>query len=97
MAVLEGAAQTVEAVYADDFTYFAAEGEGDLLTVEQAVSPQVSAPVTKGQILGKATVSFNGEVLGEVNLAAGQDVAQVIVKTFPKSLKKLFGVLLHLM
>lgn len=41
----------------------------------------IKAPIKTGDVLGKAVYKCNGEVIGEVNLVAGNDVKRSIVKT----------------
>ena len=53
--------------------------EADESTIEikkEFLAESFDAPIKKGDVLGKATFSYAGEVIGTVNLVAGEDVEQ---------------------
>lgn len=73
-AVTDGKEKEVPAVYSGDLGVLVPAG-GEV-EVEQRVSlpPSVSAPVTKGQVLGSVSYYANDRFAGRVNLLAGQNV-----------------------
>ncbi|HCC35610.1 MAG TPA: hypothetical protein DEQ02_08260 [Ruminococcaceae bacterium] len=50
-----------------------------VITNIRLFSDEIDAPVVKGAVLGTADIVYAGEVLGQVNLVAGQDVERSIV------------------
>lgn len=53
----------------------------------------ISAPIKKGQVLGKAKCVINGETVAETNLVAAEDVERIGLGAL---LKKMFGMLLRI-
>lgn len=49
------------------------------------ISESVEAPVTKGQVLGQVTLSYNGVVYGTVDLLADEDVSESRLLVFQKN------------
>lgn len=51
-------------------------GSREQLQAVAEVNPEVSAPLAAGQELGRLTISYEGEVLAELPLVAGQEVEE---------------------
>ncbi|GAC1628804.1 MAG: D-alanyl-D-alanine carboxypeptidase family protein [Nevskia sp.] len=49
-------------------------GSKELLTVQQQIESKAIAPITAGQVLGKATITLDGKTLKTVDLVALKDV-----------------------
>lgn len=83
--VARGMEPQVEPVLGEMPTLFLKAGEAG--EVETAVTyEELTAPVTRGDVIGQVTCTVDGSVMAQVDITAGEDVAQM---TF-------FGVLSHL-
>lgn len=83
--VARGMEPQVEPVLGEMPTLLLKAGEAG--EVETAVTyEELTAPVTRGDVIGQVTCTVDGSVMAQVDITAGEDVAQV---TF-------FGVLSHL-
>lgn len=83
--VARGMEPQVESVLGEMPTLLLKAGEAG--EVETAVTyEELTAPVTRGDVIGQVTCTVDGSVMAQVDITAGEDVAQV---TF-------FGVLSHL-
>jgi len=69
------------------------KGQKENLTQEITLIPDIEAPVEAGQVVGKAQVLVNGELMGEYSLVASEDVARM---TFPKAFNKLVRAMLKM-
>lgn len=87
LAVKKGVADKVDVAYESSFQYVDTKGS-DLKTVKKEISlpKTVEAPVKKGSIVGKATYSLDGKVIGEVNIICKKSVKKA---GFPDYFKKL--------
>lgn len=72
--------EMVSLVTQEPFFYTLSKGEPDTLTEKVVVNTDLTAPIKKGQVLGKLLFLLKGEEIGFVNLVAGNDVA---VKSLP--------------
>lgn len=71
-------AQSIECLIPSDIT---------LADIERTItffSESVEAPVTKGQVLGQVTLSYNGVVYGTVDLLADEDVSESRLMVFQR-------------
>lgn len=67
------------------------EADASTITIEPHLkSKSVKAPVKKGDILGTADVIYAEEVIGTVNLVAGQSVKKSTILTVLDALKRFF-------
>ena len=60
------------------------------ITVKASCQPKIDAPVTKGTILGTATVTYNGEELTRVNLVAEKDIEKSDTSYFMTKSQNIF-------
>jgi len=74
LVVWKGRTNTLDAVPAGTGALTLLRGEEDKITLEPEVG-EVVAPIHKGDAVGKVKVLKAGEVVGEVNLVAADDVA----------------------
>jgi D-alanyl-D-alanine carboxypeptidase (penicillin-binding protein 5/6) len=68
------------------------KGKAGGLQYKVGLPANVTAPVRKGQVLGKVTCSLNGEVLQEYSIRANADVAPI---TFASAFRILLRSLLR--
>lgn len=78
-------ADAVALIFENTYTTYLAEGEEGNITLKKSFN--VNYPVTKGQIVGRLDVFYKDELIGSVNLLAGND--SVINETFFTIMKKL--------
>lgn len=62
-------AQTVNTILPEDYN-------PEDVTVEPSVPESIDAPVTKGDLVGTATVYYQGQMIQTVDLVAGEDIAK---------------------
>lgn len=74
VAVNKGTAR-VSLVTQKAFFYTLPKGGQGSLTEKAVVNPEITAPIKKGQVLGKLFFFLKGREIGYVNLVAGNDVA----------------------
>jgi len=57
----------------------------DIQNIEEKIeiNPEITAPISKGEVLGKVTYMLKGTVLFETNLLAGRDVAKKTIFNLP--------------
>ncbi len=88
--VLLGQEAQVQPVLEETQRLLVGKGERDQVTTELVLSPNVEAPVEKGQILGRLEVSVAGEPRGTINIVASQGVDRLTVPgIFNKMMQKL--------
>lgn len=87
LTVEKGVTDKVPVSYESSFQYVDTKGS-DLKTVKKEVSlpKTIEAPVKKGDIVGKATYSLNGKVIGEVNIISKKSVNKADLKDYFKQL-----------
>lgn len=75
LPVIKGIADTVPLYYSGPFNYVSVDGS-DMSAIEKQIDlpPEVSAPVAKGDIAGRAVYSLNGKEIGFVNIHYGGTV-----------------------
>jgi len=66
--------EKVSLVTQEEFFYTLPKGEPKTLTEKVVVNTDITAPINKGQVLGKLAFLLNGREIGSVNLVAGNDV-----------------------
>ena len=88
LTVKNGTKDTVDVSYETPFQFVDTKGS-DLNSIKKEISlpKTVTAPVKKGDVLGKATYSLDGKVIGEVNIVSEQNVKKA---GFSDYFKKLF-------
>ncbi len=84
--VANGMQPTVETTIDSGENILVPKGKAGSLQYEVSVDPEITAPVQKGQILGKVTCKMGGEVMKEFSIRAKNSVEQI---TFPSVFKLL--------
>lgn len=84
--VTNGMQSTVETTVDSGENILVPKGKAGSLQYEVAVDPEITAPVQKGQILGKVTCKMGGEVMKEFSIRAKNSVEPI---TFPSVFKLL--------
>lgn len=75
--VQNGMADMVETTATEDGSILIPKGKGKDIQYKVTLQENITAPVTKGQIVGKITYTLDGEVVREYNICAKSDVAQI--------------------
>lgn len=78
--VTNGMASTVETTIDSGENILVPKGKAGSLQYEVSIDPEITAPVQKGQILGKVTCKMGDEVMKEFSIRAKNSVEQI---TFP--------------
>lgn len=94
VTVKKGTSTVVPVDYTDEFVYVVTDGSGtDDITKEIVLPENVTAPIQKGDIIGKAIYKKSGANIGSVDIIAATDVAkQTFSNVYSTLLKKLFTV-----
>jgi D-alanyl-D-alanine carboxypeptidase (penicillin-binding protein 5/6) len=74
--------------FANNFYYITKKGDKDGFHIKFELPKAVKAPLQKGQIVGKAIITKNNEVIGEVDVVTYE---QVNAQTYRQILKKMFA------
>jgi D-alanyl-D-alanine carboxypeptidase (penicillin-binding protein 5/6) len=88
VAVELGKGKTVNAVPADAAALLVEKGKLSGITARAELSGEVDAPVSRGDRVGTVFVECDGQVLAELALTAGEDVAKL---TWADLFAKLLG------
>lgn len=91
--VLRGVEESVMPIYDDPGKFVVEKGQEDMLKQEITLVPDLEAPVSKNQVVGKVQVLVNGELTGEYELRAQNEIARM---TFPKAFVKLMHAMLRM-
>ena len=91
LTVKNGTRDTVDVSYETPFQFVDTKGS-DLNSIKKEISlpKTVTAPVKKGDVLGKATYSLDGKVIGEVNIVSEQNVKKAGFSDYFKKLLHAF-------
>lgn len=91
LTVKNGTKDTVDVSYETPFQFIDTKGS-DLNSIKKEISlpKTVTAPVKKGDVLGKATYSLDGKVIGEVNIVSEQNVKKAGFSDYFKKLLHAF-------
>ena len=90
--VIKGALESVGAVTEKPMYALINKSDAGKEEFVTELLPEVSAPVTKGQVVGKVQCVLNGTLLAEANLVASEDVHRI---GFWQLQKKMLGLLLR--
>ena len=62
--------------------------KGNDINIEQNISidDNISAPISKGQIVGKLSFSLNGDIISECNLVANSDIDKINIFSMEKNI-----------
>ena len=74
VVVKKGTKDTVRAVAANDYVKVVDKKAGTEVEMETILPDELDAPVTAGEIIGRAEFKINGESIGSVDLVAAEDV-----------------------
>ena len=80
----KGVEDTVNLIYESDGGAFIKKGEASNVEQVVAIDENISAPISKGQILGTVKYLINGEEISSVNLIAESDIEKITVKNMMK-------------
>ena len=86
--VLKSETEQIPVITADKFTLLSKKGEKGEIEKELVLEQSLTAPVQKGQNVGKIIIKQNGNVIGEVSLLADSDAAKI---KYSSMLKKIFA------
>ena len=91
LTVKNGTKDAVNVRYETPFQFVDTKGS-DLNSIKKEISlpKTVTAPVKKGDVLGKATYSLDGKVIGEVNIVSEQNVKKAGFSDYFKKLLHAF-------
>lgn len=89
--VTGGVEETAETVYRSDFSYLDIKGN-DISQIEKQIKlpDMVEAPVTKGNIAGKAVYTLNGKEIGSVDILFAQSVEKAGYRDYVKKVFEKF-------
>ncbi len=85
--VLHGTRDSITPVFDEPKTFLLPKGQETQLEQKVILPEKLEAPVEKGQVIGKVTVSLNGGEIGEYNILAGEEAEKM---SFGTALKILF-------
>ncbi len=85
--VSKGVSDFVTPVFETPETYLLPKGQEGLIEQKVTLPESLEAPVEKGQVIGKVTVSLNGGEIGEYNIVANETVEKM---SFGAALRILF-------
>lgn len=87
--VLKGVQDSVSGMCASSFSHLTEKGLSDEISKNIVVDENISAPIEKGQVLGKVEFIKGDKLLGSVDIISGEAVAQ---KKFTQWLCSVFGI-----
>jgi D-alanyl-D-alanine carboxypeptidase (penicillin-binding protein 5/6) len=94
VSVDKGTVNSVDLVFENDSGVLLEKGDSTTIDQEIIINENITAPITKGDILGKVTFSKNGDIVGKVNLVAKDGVPKMNFKNmFNKITTKWFSLL----
>lgn len=85
--VSHGVCDFVTPVFEEPETYLLPKGQEELIEQKVDLPESLEAPIEKGRVIGKVTVSLNGGEIGSYNIIAGETVEKM---SFGAALKILF-------
>ncbi len=74
--VTKGEADVVNAVAKDTYSMLSAKGAQSAIEKNVQLDSEICAPVEKGQVIGKAEIVSDGQVIAQVDVVAGETVAK---------------------
>ena len=80
IAINKGKVSTASVYASEDFSVVGKKGEDGEYSVDYNLPSQINAPIKSGDVVGKAIVSKNGEVIKEVDLVMREDVQKLSFK-----------------
>lgn len=83
--VNKGVTSSVDIVFNNNADILIKKGEDKNIEQSISINENITAPIEKGQKLGTATYSINGEVLASVDLVANNSVDKINLFTMTKS------------
>ena len=75
--VSHGVCDFVTPVFEEPETYLLPKGQEELIEQKVDLPESLEAPVEKGRVIGKVTVSLNGGEIGSYNIIAGETVEKM--------------------
>lgn len=67
---------SVNLVYENDFGAFIKKGKSKEIVQEITINENISAPINKGDVLGKVEIKLEDEIVAEMNLVADRNISQ---------------------
>ncbi|MBE6830156.1 D-alanyl-D-alanine carboxypeptidase family protein [Clostridium sp. KNHs216] len=92
--VLNGMSDTVETTAETDGSILVPKGKAGEIKYSVSFQPEITAPVTKGQVVGKITCKLGDEVVKEYNICAKNSVSEI---TFGSAFRLLAKYLLKML
>jgi D-alanyl-D-alanine carboxypeptidase (penicillin-binding protein 5/6) len=92
--VTKGISPTVNAIAETDCGTLVSKGNDVNIEQNISIEDNISAPISKGQIIGKVTYNLNGDIVSECNLIASDDISKI---NFFSMNKLIFGHWLNLL
>lgn len=83
----KGTSSSINVVFENDTGTLIPKGNSKNLTTNVELIEKISAPISKGQIIGKITYMIDSEAVAEVNLVADKDVKKL---NLPNMMAKTF-------
>jgi D-alanyl-D-alanine carboxypeptidase (penicillin-binding protein 5/6) len=80
VSVNKGTVNSVDLSFENDSGVLLEKGDSSTIDQEITINENITAPISEGDVLGKVTFSKNGEIIGEVNLIAKDDVPKMNFK-----------------
>lgn len=77
LSVDKGTFSTVDAILENDSGCLIQKGKSKDISTNITLSDTISAPVSKGQILGEISYSIDGEEISKVNIIAKEDIKKL--------------------
>ena len=92
--ISKGLSSSVNAVFESDFGYLCKKGNSSEISNNINIPEGISAPVSKGEIIGNVTFYENETLIGSVNLIADSDIEKLSFITMSQSiLQKWFNLM----
>ncbi len=92
IAVKKGVNEAVEIMPENDFSALIKKSDANKITSQIEIAENITAPMKKGSVVGKAEYFIDGESIGFVNIVTKEDCVSLnIVKAFSFIVKSLFS------
>lgn len=93
--ILKGTLKTLNLIYENDCGTLIEKNNNNSIETITTINENITAPIFKGDILGKIDYQINNEIIASVNLIAEQDIPKNSFSNFIKDLTKTYFKLLN--